>query len=210
MPSQKIVFAQLLDNVPKRFFLRCVDRYGGNFNVRSFTCWEQFVCMMFAQLTHRESLRDIQTSLRGLQRKHYLIGLQGKVSRNTLANANRQRDSRIYAELCQYLMREARKLYVNEQFLEELNEVIYALDSTQIGLCLSLFPWSEFGKAPDGFLKVHTLLDLRGPIPSFIAITSAKYPDCKIIDRIKIEPGAFYAMDKAYVDFYRLNNNFIL
>jgi len=206
MASRKIVFSQLLDHIPKRFFRRCVERYDGNHNVRSFSCWDQLVCMIFAQLTNRDSLRAIETSLNGFRQKYHLIGLRGNVARSNLADANERRDCRIYSTLCQYLMVEARELYSGERFLTELDEVIYVLDSTQISLCLSLFPWASFGVLPKGLVKVHTLLDLRGPIPSFIAITSAKYPDCKIIDRIQIEPGAFYAMDKAYVDFYRLNN----
>ena len=206
MPQQKIVFAQLLEFIPKRYFRRCVDRYRGNHNVRTFTCWEQLVCMMFAQLTGRESLRAIETSLRGLRRKHHLVGVRGRISRSSLADANERRDSRIYADLCQRLMSEARELYSDERFLTELDEVIYVVDSTQMTLCLSLFPWSHFGAASTGFVKVHSVLDLSGAIPTFVAITSAKYPDCKMLDHIPIEPGAFYVMDKAYVDFQRLNN----
>ena len=155
MPQQKIVFAQLLEFIPKRYFRRCVDRYRGNHNVRTFTCWEQLVCMMFAQLTGRESLRAIETSLRGLRRKHHLVGVRGRISRSSLADANERRDSRIYADLCQRLMSEARELYSDERFLTELDEVIYVVDSTQMTLCLSLFPWSHFGAASSGFVKVH-------------------------------------------------------
>lgn len=204
MSRTRTVFSQLLDFIPKRDFRRCVDEYDGNYGVRSFTCWDQFLCMSFAQLTSRESLRDIEVCLRGMSSKLYRCGFRGKISKSTLADANEKRDSRIYRDFCLVLIERARKLYCNDKFLEQLDEVVYVLDSTYISLCLSLAPWAAIGAHPKGVIKVHTLLDLRGSIPSFIAISSGKYPDNLMLDQIIIEPGAFYVMDKAYIDFARL------
>jgi len=205
METSKTVFSQLLDFVPKRQFRRCVERYNGDHRVRTFSCWDQFLCMAFAKLTYRESLRDIEICLRNRTEQLYRIGLRGNVSRSTLADANESRDSRIYADLCQLLIQQARTLYADEKFIKELDEVVYILDSTYISLCLSLFPWAKFSPYKAA-VKVHTLLDLRGAIPAFIAISRAKYRDNEMLDNILIEPGAFYVMDKAYIDFARLYN----
>jgi len=202
----KIIFSQLLDFVPKREFRRCVERYKGNKGVKSFSCWEQFVCMFFAQMTYREGLRDIEICLRSMQSKLYHIGIGSIVSKSTLADANESRDSRIYQNFCKVLIKEAKELYSDDKFTEELNEAVYVLDSTYISLCLSLFPWSQIGKQNYGGIKVHTVLDLRGSIPTVISITKGAHPDNKVLDEIRIEPGAIYVMDKAYVDFKRLYN----
>ena len=204
MNWQRTVFAQLLDYLPKREFRRCVERYGGDRKVRKFGCWEQFLCMAFAQLTCRESLRDVEICLRAEQAKLYRLGLRGSVSRSTLADANEHRDSRIYRDFCQVLMKRARELYVDETFVKDLDEAVYVLDSTFIALCLSLCPWARYGHYKNAFIKVHTLLDLRGAIPSFIAISKAQMRDNFMLDEIPIEPGAFYVMDRAYLDFARL------
>lgn len=206
MERAKTIFSQLFEFIPKRQFRRCVERYSGNYRVKNFSCWNQFVCMCFAQLTERDSLRSVEVCLRSMHEKLLLLGFNEKVSRSTLADANEKRDYRIYRDFCQILIKQARELYSEEFFLKELETVVYVLDSTIISLCLSLFPWASFGQHSRAQVKVHALLDLRGPIPSFIAITSAKYPDCAMLDNIVIEPGAFYAMDKAYVDFQRLDN----
>lgn len=204
MSTQRTVFSQLLDYVPRRDFARCVERYRGNHNTRSFSCWDQFLCMAFAQLTYRESLRDIEICLRAEQTKLYRIGLRGVVSRSTLSDANEHRDSRIYQDFCQVLMKRARELYVDETFSKDLDEAVYVLDSTFIALCLSLCPWARYAHYKTAFIKVHTLLDLRGAIPSFIAISKAQMRDNFMLDEIPIEPGAFYVMDRAYLDFARL------
>jgi hypothetical protein len=202
---RKIVFAQLLEFLPRRQFRRCVAKYQGNYRVKNFTCWEQFVCMCFAQLTWRDSLRDIELCMRTMQSKLSLMGFNSKVSRNTLSKANERRSSKIYKDFCTILMKQARELYATEKFCIELDKAAYVLDSTYISLCLSMFPWGQMGRHNKAILKVHTLLDLRGSIPSFTYISKGNYPDNKMLDLIRIEPGAFYVMDKAYVDFARLS-----
>ena len=184
-------------------FRKCVDRYNGNYHTSSFTCMDQFLCMAFAQLTYRESLRDIEACLRARQEKLYHLGIRGRISRSTLADANEKRDWRIYADFCQILISQARSLYVNEDFGIELEDTAYALDSTTIDLCLSLFPWAAFRKHKAA-VKIHTLMDIRGNIPSFIEITSGNVHDVNILDMLVPEPGAFYIMDRAYLDYARL------
>ena len=197
------IFAQIMDFLPKHKFRKCVDRYGGNYRTRSFSCFDQFMCMAFAQLTYRESLRDIECCLRAMHEKLYHMGIRGKVSRSTLAYANENRDWRIYCDFAQILIHEARQLYVNEDFGLELEQTVYALDSSTIDLCLSVFPWARF-RRNKGAIKLHTLLDLRGSIPSFIAITDGKVHDVNILDVLIPEAGSIYVMDKAYLDFGRL------
>jgi len=203
MNSGKTIFAQLMDFLPLYEFRRCVERYHGNYKVKSFSCWDQFLCMAFAQLSYRESLRDIEACLRSAQRKVYHMGLRGKVSRNTLAHANEVRDWRIYADFAQILITRARRLYANDPFGVELDQAVYALDSTTIDLCLSLFPWAKFRKHK-GAVKLHTLLDLHGSIPSVIFITHGKIHDVNILDDLILEAGAIYLMDRGYLDFARL------
>jgi len=203
MNQGKTIFSQIMDFLSKHKFRQCVDRYNGNYRVRSFTCLDQFLCMAFAQLTYRESLRDIQCCLRAMREKLYHMGIRGKVSRSTLAYANENRDWRIYCDFAQILIHEARQLYANEDFGLELDETVYALDSSTIDLCLSVFPWARFRKTKSA-IKLHTLLDLRGNIPSFIAVTDGKVHDVNILDVLMPEPGAIYVMDKAYLDFERL------
>lgn len=203
MNSGKTIFAQLMDFLPIYEFHQCVQRYHGHYKMKSFSCWDQFLCMAFAQLTYRESLRDIEACLRSAQRKLYHMGIRGKVSRNTLAHANQVRDWRIYADFAQILIARARRLYANDSFGVELNQTAYALDSTTINLCLSLFPWAKF-RAHKGAVKLHTLLDLRGSIPSLLIITHGKVHDVHILDQLIFEPGAFYIIDRGYLDFDRL------
>jgi IS4 transposase len=203
MNSGKTIFAQLMDFVPTYEFRKCVDRYNGNHKVISFSCWDQYLCMAFAQLTYRESLRDIQVCLRATQSRLYHLGIRGKVSRNTLAHANQTRDWRIYADFAQILIEKARKLYAADSFGIELAQAVYALDSTTIDLCLALFPWAEFRKRK-GAVKLHTLLDLHGNIPTVIIITTGKVHDVNILDQLIIEFGAIYIMDRGYLDFARL------
>jgi hypothetical protein len=203
MYTGQTVFSQLVDFLPTYQFRRCVERYQGNYGIKSFSCWDQFLCMAFAQLTYRESLRDIETCMRALQNKLYHIGIRGKISRSTLADANEERDWRIYAEFAQILIHEAKKLYINEPFGVDIDETVYAFDSTTIDLCLSLFPWAKFRKQK-GAIKMHTLLNLRGSIPEFIRITDGKVHDVNILDELIPEPGSFYVMDRAYIDFERL------
>jgi hypothetical protein len=197
------VFSQLLSYLPMHEFRRCVKRYRGNYKIKTFSCWDQFLCMAFAQLTYRDSQRDTVTCLRAFQHKLYHMGFRGKISRNNLSHANRKRDWRIYADFAQVLIHSARKLYRDEPFGIELDETVYALDSTTIDLCLSLFPWAKFRKQK-GAIKLHTLLNLRGNIPSFIKITDAKFHDVYILDQLEPEPGSYYIMDRAYIDFARL------
>jgi hypothetical protein len=199
----KTVFAQVMDFLPIKKFRRCVDRYNGNYRVRSFTCYDHFLCMAFAQLTYRESLRDIQCCLRALRDKLYHVGIRGNISRSTLADANETRDWRIYRDFAQILIDEARELYANDDFGLQLDETVYALDATIIDLCLSLFPWAHFRRTK-GAVKMHTLLDLRGNIPSFIAVTDGKFHEVNIWDHLIPEVGAIYIMDRAYLDFGRL------
>jgi len=203
MNSGKNVFSQLMDFLPLNEFRKCVNRYKGNHNTRTFSCLDQFLCMAFAQLTYRESLRDIEVCLRSMQKKLYHTGIKGTVSRNTLAYANENRNWRIYADFAQVLIREAHDLYSNEPFGVELNETVYALDSSTIDLCMSLFPWAHF-RTTKAAIKMHTLLNLRGNIPSFIKITDGKVGDVNILDDIVPEPGSFYIMDRGYLDFQRL------
>lgn len=203
MNSGKTIFSQLMDFLPMYEFQKCVERYNGNYKMKSFSCWDQFLCLAFAQLTYRESLRDIEACLRAHQTKLYHMGFRGQVSRNTLANANQVRDWRIYADFAQTLIHIARPLYANEDFGLDLQEVVYALDSTTIDLCLTLFPWAKFRKRK-GAVKLHTLLDLRGSIPTLIYITHGKVHDIKFLDHLCIEPGAIYLMDRGYLDFARL------
>lgn len=204
MYSGKLVFAQVMDFLPRHEFDKAVRRYRGNHRVRGFSCRDQFLAMAFAQLTYRESLRDIETCLRSVGTKLYHLGFRGKISRSTLADANRVRDWRIYADLAQVLIVRARDLYARESLGFELDKTAYALDSTTIDLCLSLFPWASFRKRKAA-VKLHTLLDLRGSIPCFIRVSHGKMHDVNILDELPIEPGAFYVMDKAYIDFVRLH-----
>ena len=203
MYTGRMVFSQVMDFLPKHEFNKCVDRYRGNYRVRNFTCLDQFLCMAFAQLTYRESLRDIEICLRALESKLYHAGIRSKVSRSTLADANENRDWRIYAALAGVLIAIARKLYAEDDFGVELEQTAYAFDSTTIDLCLSLFPWARFRKRKAA-IKLHTLMDLRGSIPCFISITEGKTNDKIILDELILEPGAFYIMDRGYIDFGRL------
>jgi hypothetical protein len=203
MLQGQTVFSQLMEFLPRHTFRRCVNRYQGNYRMRSFSCYDQFLCMAFAQLTTRESLRDIECCLRALEDKLYRAGFRSKVSRSTLADANESRDWRIYADFAHQLIHEARTLYLREDFGLQLNETVYALDSSTIDLCLSLFPWARFRSTKAG-IKLHTLLDLRGSIPAFIMITEAKLHDVNILDTLVPEPGAIYVMDRGYLDFARL------
>lgn len=192
-----------MEFIPTYEFNQCVKRYNGNYKIKKFTCREQFLCMAFAQLTYRESLRDIQACLRATNKKLYHMGIRSKVSRNTLAHANQIRDWRIYADFAQVLICEARKLYANEDFGVQLEQTVYALDSTTIDLCLSLFPWALFRKRKAA-VKLHTLIDLRGNIPTVIFITPGKVHDVNILDDLVTEAGAIYVMDRGYLDFKRL------
>ena len=203
MYSGQLIFSQIMDHLPMHTFRRCVHRYQGNRYVKSFTCLDQFLCMAFAQLTYRESLRDIEVCLRAHQDKLYHMGLRGSVSRNTLANANKMRDWRMYAEFAQALIRIARPLYADDDLGLDLDNTVYALDSSTIDLCMSVFPWALF-RSTKSAVKVHTLLDLCGNIPTFIHISDGKLHDVKVLDLLIPEPGAFYVMDRGYVDFERL------
>lgn len=203
MDSETTIFAQLMSFIPHYDFRKCVERYNGNYKVKSFSCWDQFLCMIFAQLTFRESLRDIEACLRVAQPKLYHMGIRGKVSRNTLAHANQVRDWHIYADFAQVLIGIARPLYAKESFGIELEQSVYALDSTTIDLCLSLFPWAKFRAHKSG-VKLNVLLDLHGNIPSMILITNAKVHDVNILDLIIFEPQALYIIDRGYLDFARL------
>ena len=203
MNQGRTVFAQLMDSLPRREFNQCVERYQGNRRIRTFSCMDQFLCMAFAQLTGRESLRDIETCLRTFGPKLYHAGIRGNIARNTLAKANEKRSWRIYADFAQVLIRIARRLYASEPFGVDLQQAVYALDSTTIDLCLALFPWAKFRKRK-GAVKLHTLLDLRGNLPANVIVTTGKVHDVNILDRLWFEPGATYIMDRAYVDFARL------
>jgi len=203
MNSGQSVFAQLMAWLPRHQFHRCVRRYRGNHRVRSFSCYDQFLCMAFAQLTYRESLRDIETCLRALGTKRYHAGLRGPVRRSTLADANEHRDWRIYADFAQVLIARARRLYAQDEFGLALQETAYAFDSTTIDLCLALFPWAHF-RRHKGAVKLHTLLDLRGGIPCFVHVSHGKMHDVLALDQLVIEPGAFYILDRGYIDFARL------
>jgi hypothetical protein len=192
-----------MDFLPTYEFRQCVQRYNGNYKIKSFSCWDQFLCLAFAQLTYRESLRDIQACLRGAQLKLYHMGIRGKISRNTLAHANQVRDWRIYADFAQVVITQARSLYAHEDFGFELEQAVYAFDATTIDLCLSLFPWAKF-RQRKGAIKLHTLLDLRGSIPILIYVTQGKTHEVNLLDDLIIEPGAIYLFDRGYLDFARL------
>ena len=199
----RTVFAQLMDFVPVYEFRQCVERYNGNYKIKTFSCWDQFLCMAFAQLTYRESLRDIEACLRVAKTKLYHMGIRGKVARNTLAHANETRDWRIYADFAQVLIHTARDLSADEDFGLELDQTVYALDATVIDLCLSVFPWAKF-RRHKAAVKLHTLLDLRGNIPVLIHITHGNIHDVNILDDLFIEAESIYIMDRAYLDFTRL------
>ncbi len=199
----QIVFAQLMNFVSKPKFRQCVKRYRGNKGIRNFTCWDQFLCMAFAQLTYRESLRDIEACLRSKTKKLYHLGIRGKIARSTLARANDRRDWRIYQDFAMELIREARILYSNDAFSVRLKRAAYALDSTTIDLCLSLFPWAKFRRTKAA-VKMHTLIDLYGSIPSIIVISRGNLHDVNILDGLAFESGAIYIMDRGYLDFARL------
>jgi len=203
MNTGKIIFSQIMEHLPMHTFRRCVQRYNGHYKVKSFSCLDQYLCMSFAQLTYRESLRDIEACLRAQQNKLYHMGIRSKISRSTLADANESRNWRIYADFAQSLINIARRLYIDEDFGLELDNTVYALDSTTIDLCLSTFSWAAF-RNTKGAIKLHTLLDLRGNIPSFIHISDGKLHDVNILDELIPEPGAFYIMDRGYLDFARL------
>src|SRR5574341_332430 len=203
MYTGRIVFAQLMDWLPRHEFAKCVARYPGRRRFRTFTCHDQFLCLAFAQLTYRESLRDIETCLRALQPKLYHAGLRGRVARSTLADANETRDWRIYADFAQTLIHRARQLYCYEPFAVELAQTAYAFDATTIDLCLALFPWAQF-RRHKAAVKLHTLLDLRAQIPTFVAITHGKTAEVTLLDALLFEPGAFYVLDRGYTDFARL------
>ena len=203
MNTGRTVFSQIMDFLPLWDFRKCVKRYRGNHKVQKFSCLDQFLCMAFAQLTYRESLRDIEVCLRAMQTRLYHMGIRSRISKSTLADANEHRDWRIYGDFAQVLIHMARELYIEEEFAVELDQTVYALDSTTIDLCLSLFPWAKFRKHKAG-IKLHTLLDLRGNIPTFIRITEALLHDVNILDDIILEAGAFYIMDRGYLDFGRL------
>ncbi len=200
----RIVFAQLIDHLPPYEFHKCVERYAGNYKFRGFSCLDQFLCLAFAQLTYRESLRDIEACLRSVDSKLYHMGIRGKVSRSTLADANETHDWRIYADFAQVLIDMARPMYASESLGFDLDNTVYALDSTTIDLCLSVFPWARF-RARKAAIKLHTLLDVRGPIPTFIEVSDGKVHDVNILDSIVPEADSFYVMDRAYVDFARLH-----
>jgi hypothetical protein len=199
----KFVFAQVMEHLPLHAFHRCVVRYSGEYKVKRFSCLDQYLCMAFAQLTYRESLRDIEACLRVQSSKLYHLGFRSPVARNTLANANATRDWRIYCDLAQSLIGTARRLYADEAFGLDLKDAVYALDATTIDLCLSVFPWAPF-RSTKAAIKLHTLLDLRGNIPSFIFISDGKLHDVNILDQLAPEPGAIYVMDRGYIDFERL------
>jgi len=198
-----IVFSQVMAHLPKHTFRRCVQKYKGDHKVKSFSCLDQFLVMAFAQLTYRESLRETVICLRSQREKLYHMGIRGGVSRNTLSNANKMRDWRIYADFAQALINRARPLYANEDLGLDLDNTIYALDASTIDLCLSLFPWAKF-RSTKSAVKLHTLIDLRGNIPTFIDITDGKVHDVNVLDILITEPGAFYIMDRGYLDFGRL------
>jgi len=203
MNSGRTVFAQLLDHLPSYEFQKCVTRYRGDYQQKTFSCWDQYLAMTFAQLTYRDSLRDIEACLRSMQGKLYHVGFRGKVARSTLADANESRDWRIYADFAQVLIGAARPLYAHDPIGVDLEQSLYALDSTTIDLCLSLFPWARF-RQHKAAVKMHTLLDLHGNIPTFIRITDGKVHDVNILDELLPEAGAFYVMDRGYIDFQRL------
>ena len=203
MNTGRTVFSQLMDFLPLHDFRKCVARYRGNYKVRRFSCLDQFLSMAFAQLTYRESLRDIEICLRAVQPKLYPMGIRGRIARSTLADANERRDWRIYADFAQGLIATAKTLYAGEDFGVDLDATVYALDSTTIDLCLSLFPWARFVHTKAA-IKLHTLLNLRGNIPEFIHISDGRLHDVNVLDILVAEPGCFYIMDRGYIDFARL------
>ena len=203
MNAGKLIFSQLTDWIHPEQFRRCVNRYDGNYKVYNFPCWDQFLAMAFAQITFRESLADIEVCLRSRPDQLYRMGFRSSVAHSTLADANSARDWRIYADLAQLLIARARRLYANEPLDVELEQTVYALDSTTIDLCLSLFPWARF-RSTKAAVKLHTLLDLRGPIPTLISISEGKQANVRVLDELIPEPGAFYVIDRGYLDFGRL------
>jgi hypothetical protein len=203
MHAGRLIFSQLMDLLPTHEFNRCVGRYRGNFRTRHFSCWDQFLCMAFAQLTYRESLRDIQTCLRAVQSKLYHVGFRGRAARNTLAKANENRDWRIWADLAAVLIAKARALCVEDQIAVDLQQAVYAFDSTTIDLCLKLFPWAKFRRHKSA-VKLHTLIDLHGNIPCFVHVSTGRMTDMESLDLLPLEAGAFYIFDKGYNDFARL------
>jgi hypothetical protein len=203
MNQGRTIFAQLIEQLPHKEFQKCVSHYNGDRNPRGFSCWDQYLAMAFAQLTYRESLRDIEACLGAMRAKLYHAGFRGRVARSTLADANDRHDWRIYADFAQVLIRTARTLYATEPMGVELDQTLYALDSTTIDLCLSLFPWARFRRTKAA-VKMHTLLDLHGNIPAFIHITDGKVHDVNALDELLIEAAAIYVMDRAYIDFARL------
>ena len=203
MYTGKLVFAQAMDHLPLHTFRRCIQRYDGNRHIKRFSCQDQYRCMAFAQFTYRESLRDIEACLKAQSNKLYHMGIRSSVARSTLAEANEKRDWRIYADFAQSLIQIARRLYANEDLGLELDNTVYALDATTIDLCLSVFPWAHF-RQTKAAVKLHTLLDLRGNIPSFIHVSEGKLHDVNVLDLLVPEPGAFYVMDRGYLDYERL------
>jgi hypothetical protein len=203
MRAEKPIFCQVMDWIHGEQFRRCVNRYQGNYRIRNFSCWDQFLAMSFAQITYRDSLADIEVCLRSRQDQLYRLGFRSTIAHSTLADANSSRDWRIYHDLAQGLIARARRLYASESLGVELAQTVYALDSTTIDLCLSLFPWARF-RSTKAAVKLHTLLDLRGPIPTMISITEGKKGDVTVLDDLILESGAFYVMDRGYVDFERL------
>lgn len=203
MNSGKTVYAQLVQYLPRYEFNQCVTRYHGNYKVQTFSCWNQFLCMAFAQLTYRESLRDIETCLNSHRQKLYHVGIRGPISKSTLADANENRSFLIYQDFGHILINMALKLYQDEDLGLDLKQAVYALDSTTIDLCLSTFPWARFRKTKAA-IKLHTLLNLRGPIPMFIVVTTARTHDVKMMDAVPFEADSIYTMDRAYLDFERL------
>src|SRR4029434_6964104 len=199
----KLVFAQITQHLPLTTFRRCVARYGGGHKVKSFSCLDHYLCMAFAQLTYRESLRDIEACLRAQAGKLYHMGIKSRVSRSTLADANESRDWRIYADFAQSLIAIARRLYAQDSFGVDLKDTVYALDASTIDLCLSVFAWAPF-RSTKAAIKLHTLLDLRGNIPSFLHVSDGKLHDVNVLHLLWREPGAFYIMDRGYIDFERL------
>ena len=204
MYTGKLVFAQVMEHLPVHEFRKCVARYGGDYKSRGFSCLDQFLCLSFAQLTFRESLRDIEACLRSVPEKLYHLGFRGNIARSTLAEANENRDWRIYADLAEVLIRIARPMYASDPLGIDLDATVYALDSTTIDLCLAVFPWASF-RRQKGAVKMHTLLDLRGSIPAFIEISNGKRHDVHFLDDIIPEAGAYYVMNRAFLDFARLH-----
>jgi hypothetical protein len=202
MHSGKLVFAQLMEHLPLHTFRRCVQRYPSKYPTKIFSHLDHFLCMAFAQLTYRESLRDIETCLRAHQAKLYHLGIRGNIAKSTLADANEQRDCRIYADFAMSLIQTARTLYASDHFAVELEQTVYALDTTTIDLCLSVFPWARFRQAKAA-VKMHTLLDLRGNIPTFIHISDGKMHEVNVLDILILEAGSFYIMDRGFTDFAR-------